>query len=195
MARSGPAILLIRHGETEWSLSGQHTGRTDIPLTAAGRERAQALGGRLAGRNFALVLTSPMIRARETQLLVGVGERVEVTADLHEVDYGEYEGLTTAQVRETRPGWDLWADGVPGGESLAAAGQRADRVIERALDAGGDVALFAHGHILRILGARWLGLGPEVGGGLALGTAALCDLGFERERRVMWLWNDTSHGV
>ena len=129
MARSGPAILLIRHGETEWSLSGQHTGRTDIPLTDAGREHAQALGSRLAGRHFALVLTSPMIRARETQMLVGVGEYVEITEDLHELDYGEYEGLTTAQVRETRPGWDLWTDGVPGGESLAAAGQRADRVI------------------------------------------------------------------
>jgi probable phosphoglycerate mutase len=194
MARDGSAILLIRHGETEWSLSGQHTGRTDIPLTSAGRERAQALGRRLAGRDFALVLTSPMIRARETHRLVGVGEHIEITEDLHEVDYGEYEGLTTMQVRETRPGWDLWADGTPGGETLAAAGQRADRVIERALDAGGDVALFAHGHILRILGARWLGLPAEAGGGLALGTAALCDLGFERERRVVWLWNDTSHG-
>jgi broad specificity phosphatase PhoE len=193
MARSGPAILLIRHGETEWSRSGQHTGRTDIPLTSAGVESAEALGRRLTGRDLALVLTSPMIRARETQRLVGVGEHVEITEDLHELDYGEYEGLTTMQVRETRTGWDLWADGAPGGESLAAAGQRADRVIERALDAGGDVALFAHGHILRILGARWIGLPPEAGGGLALGTAALCDLGFERERHVIWLWNDTSH--
>jgi broad specificity phosphatase PhoE len=195
MARAGPSILLIRHGETEWSLSGQHTGRTDIPLTSAGRERAQALGRGLAGRDFALVLTSPMIRARETHRLVGVGEHVEITEDLHEVDYGEYEGMTTMQVRAARPGWDLWADGVPGGETLAAAGQRADRVIVRALDAGGDVALFAHGHILRILGVRWLGLPPEAGGGLALGTAALCDLGFERERRVIWLWNDTSHSA
>jgi probable phosphoglycerate mutase len=193
VARTGPAILLIRHGETEWSLSGQHTGTTDLPLIPAGRERARALGRRLAGREFALVLTSPMIRARETQALVGVGERVEVTEDLRELDYGEYEGLTTAEVRETRPGWDLWAHGAPGGEALEHAGARADRVIERALDAEGDVALFAHGHILRILGARWLRLDPSVGGSLALGTAALCDLGFERERRVVWLWNDTSH--
>jgi probable phosphoglycerate mutase len=193
VARSGPAILLVRHGETEWSLSGQHTGTTDLPLLPAGRRRAQALGRRLAGRDFALVLTSPMIRARETQTLVGVGERVEVTDDLRELDYGEYEGLTTAHVRETRPGWDLWRDGAPGGEPLEDAGARADRVIERALEAAGDVALFAHGHILRVLGARWLDLPPVVGGALALGTAALCDLGFERERRVLWLWNDTSH--
>jgi probable phosphoglycerate mutase len=193
VARTGPSILLIRHGETEWSLSGQHTGSTDLPLLPEGRERARALGRRLAGRDFALVLTSPMIRARETLELVGVGERIEVTDDLRELGYGEYEGLTTAKVRETRPGWDLWQDGAPGGESLEAAAARADRVIERALNAGGDVALFAHGHILRILGARWIELPPVVGGSLALGTAALCDLGFERERRVIWLWNDTSH--
>ena len=189
MARSGPAILLIRHGETEWSRSGQHTGRTDIPLTSAGVERAEALGRRLAGRDFALVLTSPMIRARETQTLVGVGERVEVTDDLRELDYGEYEGLTTAHVREARPGWDLWRDGAPGGESLEDAGARADRVIERALAAEDDTLLFAHGHFLRIVGARWIGMGPEGGGHLVVETATLGALGFERERRVLRRWN------
>jgi len=193
MARSGPAVLLIRHGETEWSRSGQHTSSTDLPLLPEGRERAHALGRRLAGRNFALVLSSPLLRARETLELVGPGEPVQVTDDLRELDYGSYEGRTTAEIRETRPGWDLWSDGTPDGETLDAAGDRVDRVIGRAIAAGGDVALFAHGHILRILGARWLGLPPAVGGGIALGTAALCDLGFERERRVVWLWNDTSH--
>ena len=195
MARSGPALLLIRHGETEWSRSGQHTSRTDLPLLEEGVRVAEALGRRLRGRDFALVLTSPLIRARETCRLVGVGERIEVDGDLVELGYGSYEGLTTAQVREKRPGWDLWHDGTPDGESLDAAAARADRVIARALDAGGDVALFAHGHILRILGARWIGLSPAAGGALALGTAALCDLGFERERRVIWLWNDTGHGA
>jgi len=191
--RSGPAILLVRHGETEWSRSGQHTGVTDIPLTDAGRRHAELLRSRLAQREFALVLTSPLQRARETARLAGLGERGEVMDELREFDYGDYEAITTAQIRETRPGWDLWRDGAPNGETVEAVGDRVDRVIDRALAAGGDVALFAHGHVLRVLGARWLELPPAVGGRLALGTAALCDLGFERERRVLWLWNDTSH--
>jgi broad specificity phosphatase PhoE len=191
MARSGPAILLVRHGETAWSVSGQHTSTTDVPLTDAGRRRAQALGARLAERELALVLTSPMRRARDTAALAGLGDRAEVTEDLHEVAYGSYEGRTTAEIREERPGWDLWRDGTPDGEALDAAGARCDRVIARALEAGGDVALVAHGHILRVLGARWIGLPAAAGGALGLGTAALCDLGFERERRVIWLWNDT----
>jgi probable phosphoglycerate mutase len=124
---------------------------------------------------------------------VGVGETVEVTEDLLELGYGEYEGRTTADVRKERPGWDLWKDGSPGGESLEDAAARVDRVIERALAVDGDVACFAHGHILRIVGARWIGLEPAAAACLGLGTAALCDLGFERERRVIWLWNDTSH--
>jgi broad specificity phosphatase PhoE len=191
MARPGPSILLIRHGETEWSRSGKHTSTSDVPLTDEGRARARALGARFAGRSFALVLTSPMVRARDTAALAGLGGRAEVTDDLHEVAYGSYEGRTTPEIRAQRPGWDLWVDGTVDGEALDAAGRRADRVIERALAAGGDVALVAHGHILRVLGARWIGLPAAAGGSLALGTAAVCDLGFERERRVIWAWNDT----
>lgn len=193
MARTGPAVLLVRHSETEWSRSGQHTSRTDLPLLDEGRPMAAALGRRLAGRAFELVLSSPLKRAWETAELTGLGDVVEATHDLLELGYGEYEGRTTADIRTERPGWDIWKDGSPGGESLADAAERVDRVIARAASADGDVALFAHGHILRILGARWLGLPPLAGGSLALSTASLCDLGFERERRVLWGWNDTSH--
>ena len=193
MARNGPSILLVRHGDTEWSRSGQHTSRTDLPLLDDGLPVAEALGRRLAERAFALVLSSPLARARDTARLAGLGEVTEVTDDLRELGYGDYEGRTTAEIRTERPGWDLWRDGAPGGESLAAAAERTDRVIARAEAAGGDVALFGHGHILRILGARWLGLPPAAAAGLALSTAALCDLGYERERHVIWLWNDTSH--
>jgi broad specificity phosphatase PhoE len=193
MARNGPSILLIRHGDTEWSRSGQHTSRTDLPLLDDGLPVAEALGMRLADRPFALVLTSPLARARDTARLAGLGDVAEVTDDLRELGYGDYEGRTTPEIRAERPGWDLWRDGAPGGEPLAAAAERTDRVIARAEAAGGDVALFGHGHILRIMGARWLGLPPTAAAGLALSTAALCDLGYERERRVIWLWNDTSH--
>jgi len=193
MARTGPLVMLVRHGETEWSRSGQHTSRTDLPLLDDGRTDAEALGRRLAGHEFALVLTSPMMRARDTARLAGISDRVEVTEDLGELGYGEYEGLTTPEIRAERPGWDLWTDGAPGGEPLEQAAARCDRVIARTLDAGGDVALFAHGHILRIVGARWLGLPARAASGLGLSTASLCILGFERERRVVWLWNDTSH--
>jgi len=193
MARTGPAVLLVRHSETEWSRSGQHTSRTDLPLLDEGRPMAAALGRRLAGRAFELVLSSPLKRAWETAELTGLGDVAEATDDLLELGYGEYEGRTTADIRTERPGWDIWKNGSPGGESLADAAERVDRVIARAASADGDVALFAHGHILRILGARWLGLPPLAGGSLALSTASLCDLGFERERRVLWGWNDTSH--
>jgi|SRR5215207_106630 len=193
MARTGPAVLLIRHGETDWSRSGRHTSRTDLPLLDEGRPQAEALGRRVAGRSFALVMTSPMTRARETAELAGLAGVAEVSDDLRELGYGSYEGLTTLEIRAERPGWDLWKDGSPGGEPLAEAAARVDRVIAHALDADGDVALFAHGHILRIVGARWLSLPPETAASLALSTAALCDLGFERERRVIWLWNDTGH--
>ncbi len=189
-----PVVLLVRHGDTEWSRSGQHTSRTDLPLLADGEAAAEALGRRVRGYDLALALASPMRRARETARLAGVGE-VEITEDLHELGYGEYEGRTTADIRVERPGWSIWADGAPGGEPLAEAAARVDRVIARAQAAGGDVALFAHGHILRILGARWLDLPPDAAAGLALSTASLCILGFERERRVIWLWNDTSHRV
>jgi broad specificity phosphatase PhoE len=191
--RTGHATLLIRHGETAWALSGQHTGVTDIPLTERGRRHAKLLSQRLAERTFAAVFTSPLSRARDTAAIAGLGEQAEVLEDLREVDYGDYEGRKTLDIRAERPGWNLWRDGTPNGETILEAGVRADRVIKRRLDIDGDVAIFAHGHFLRILGARWAGLAPEGGMGLALGTAALCDLGWERERRVIWLWNDTSH--
>lgn len=183
-----PTVVLIRHGETEWSASGKHTSVTDVPLTPAGRRAAERLRERLAGRAFSLVLTSPRARARETCALAGLDG--EVDEDLAELGYGEYEGRTTPEIREERPGWSVWRDGSPGGETVDAAGERADRVIARALAAGGDVALFAHGHLLRILGARWIGLPAAMGGHLALSTGAVCELGFERERRALWLWND-----
>ena len=189
MAEPGAAIVLIRHGETEWSRTGRHTSTTDLPLTEEGRARALALGERLGGRRFGLVLTSPMRRSRDTAELAGLGDRAEVTEDLHEVAYGSYEGRTAIDIREERPGWDLWRDGTPDGESLAAAGERADRVIARALAAEGDVALVGHGHMLRVLGARWIDLPPETGGSLGLGTAAICELGFHRDRRIIWHWN------
>jgi len=187
-------IVLIRHGETEWSAAGRHTGVTDVPLTDSGRDAARRAGEALAGRSFALVLTSPRQRARETAALAGFPDAV-LDEDLVELDYGDYEGITTARIRETRPGWDVWRDSSPNGESLARAAQRADRVIERALGTGGDVLIVAHGHLLRILAARWIELGPEGGGRLALGTAAACTLGFERERRVIWRWNDQAQSA
>jgi broad specificity phosphatase PhoE len=184
-------VVLVRHGETEWSRSGQHTGKTDLPLTEDGEAQARTIVTRLAGREFALVLSSPMQRARRTAELAGYGERAEVDADLCERDYGEYEGLTTKEIRKTIPGWDVWRDEMTGGETLAQVGARADRVLERALGADGDTLVFAHSHLLRTLGARWIGLGPEGGGKLVLGTAAICVLGFERERRVLKRWNWT----
>jgi probable phosphoglycerate mutase len=181
-------LWLVRHGETEWSRSGAHTGRTDIPLTAAGRDNAAALGRYLAAHPFALVLVSPLQRARETCRLAGY-ENALIDPDLSEWDYGDYEGRTTAQIQEERPGWSLWADGVPNGETAAQVAARAEAAIARALAADGDVALFAHGHILRVLAARWLGLPPEDGRLFALGTAAVSTLGYERQARVVTLWN------
>jgi broad specificity phosphatase PhoE len=182
---------LVRHAETEWSLSGRHTGRTDVPLTDAGRERARALGERLRGRSFALVLTSPLERARETAGLAGLGDRAQQREDLLEWDYGDYEGVTTRDIREARPGWYLWTDGVPGGETGDEVGARCDRIIEEIVGADGDVAIFAHGHVLRALGARWVEQPVSFGGRLFLTTGALCVIGFEREVRVIRLWNET----
>jgi broad specificity phosphatase PhoE len=190
---NAPTVILVRHGATEWSVSGQHTSRTDLPLTQDGRKNARCLPQRLAAHHFALVLTSPLSRARETAELAGLGDVAQVDDDLRELEYGEYEGRTTAEIREERPGWDVWTDDSPGGETPAEAGRRADRVIERALAAGGDVALFGHGHMLRILGARWIELDADEGGRLALSTGAVSELGFERERRVIHVWNDTRH--
>jgi probable phosphoglycerate mutase len=182
-------VYLVRHGETEWSASGKHTSTTDVPLTDAGRAAARRLRDRLAGVDFALVLTSPRIRARETAELAGLGDRAQVEPDLAEFAYGSYEGRTTPEIREERPGWSLWRDGAPGGETAEAVGERADRVIARALDAGGDVALFAHGHVLRVLGARWIEQPAALAERLALSTGALCRLSFEREVRVIWEWD------
>jgi broad specificity phosphatase PhoE len=183
-------LVLVRHGATEWSASGQHTGVTDLPLSEAGRRDAERLRERLARYDFALVLTSPLARARETWELVGLGARAEVEPDLREFDYGSYEGLTSDEIRQERPGWSVWRDGSPGGETPDQVGVRADRAIARALEAGGDVALCAHGHLLRVVGARWIELPAAYGGHLALATAAVCELGYERERRAIWLWND-----
>ena len=184
-------LWLIRHGETEWSRSGQHTGRTDIPLTAQGERQAALLGRRLAERKFALVLTSPLRRARETCRRAGYGTVALDEPDLMEWTYGAYEGHTTAQIREEVPGWIIWKSGVSGGESADQVGARCDRVIARCSNVEGDVALFAHGHVLRILAARWLGL-PAMGGRyLALDTASLSVLGHEHEARVIRNWNES----
>ena len=188
-------VVLVRHGETEWTLTGRHTGRTDIPLTEHGREQARRIGATLRDRRFALVLSSPLSRALETCRLAGLGDLAEVTDDLLEWDYGEYEGLRTVDIRETRPRWSLWTDGVPGGETAAAVAERVDRVIDRARSAGGTVALFAHGHVLRVLTARWLGLPPEDGRLFAMEPAALSVLGYERETRVVRRWNAPVPGV
>jgi broad specificity phosphatase PhoE len=186
-------IVLVRHGPTEWSVSGRHTGATDIPLTDAGRETAALLRERLARYEFTTVLVSPLRRARDTAELAGLGDRAQVEPDLREYDYGDYEGLTTHEIREQRPGWYLWRDGVPDGETPEEVGERADRVIARALAGGGDAALFGHGHILRVIGARWIELHASYAGHLALGTAAVCELDLEREQRVIALWNGTAH--
>jgi broad specificity phosphatase PhoE len=185
-------MVLLRHGATEWSLSGQHTGRTDIPLLDLGRAQARAAGELLSGLRLAQVLTSPLERARETCVLAGFDGEPE--PDLLEWDYGAYEGLTSAEIREERPGWDLWIDGVVDGEGAADVGRRVDRVIERARLVQGDTLCVAHGHVLRVLTARWLGL-PPVGGRLfALGTGTVSILGWERDTPVVSLWNDSAEG-
>jgi probable phosphoglycerate mutase len=182
-------LWLIRHGETEWSLSGAHTGLTDIPLTPAGEQKARAIRDKVAGVHFAMVLTSPLLRARRTCELAGFGDQAQIEPNLVEWNYGDYEGRTTADIRKERPGWYLFRDGVPNGETVEQVGARARRVIERALTANGDVALFAHGHILRILAACWLELPPENGKLLVLGTAGIGTLGFEHATRVIDRWN------
>lgn len=170
-------------------MTGQHTGRTDIELTDTGRRQAERLGGILAGRHFAAVLTSPLRRATETCRLAGFREAAEVRDDLREWDYGAYEGRTTADIRGERPGWSLWTDGVPGGESPEDVGGRADRVVAELGSLEGDAAVFSHGHLLRVLAARWIGLPPAGGKRLALHTATVSVLGYERETPVLLRWN------
>jgi broad specificity phosphatase PhoE len=182
-------VVLVRHGETEWSRDGKHTGRTDVPLTPVGRKQAEALREVLSGREFARVLTSPLSRAAETARLAGFGERAEERDELREWDYGEYEGRTTPEIRAERPGWSLWRDGVPGGESAAEVAGRVDRLLGELRTIEGDVLVFAHGHLLRVLAARWVGLGPECGGLLALDPATISILGYERETPVIRVWN------
>jgi probable phosphoglycerate mutase len=188
-------IVLARHGETEWSRDGRHTGRTDIPLTENGRREALQLREVLEGRSFARVLSSPLQRALETCRLAGLGDRAEISEDLVEWDYGEYEGITTAQIRESRPDWNLWRDGCPGGETAADVGRRADRVLAELEGVEGDVAVFAHGHVLRVMAARWVALPPESGALFALNTGTLSVLGYERETRVVRRWNAPVSGA
>jgi broad specificity phosphatase PhoE len=184
-----PDLWLIRHGETEWSRSGAHTGRTDLPLTAEGERKASTIGRYLAGRPFALVLTSPLTRARETCRRAGYGDVAQIEPDLREWDYGAYEGRTSAEIRQTVPDWTIWTSPVPGGETIEQVAERARRVIVRANTAAGDVALFAHGHLLRVLTACWLELPPNAGRLFALETASISVLGYERENRVISQWN------
>jgi probable phosphoglycerate mutase len=183
-------IVLIRHGQTEWSAAGRHTSYTDLDLTDIGVEQARAVGKKLAGRKFAAVLSSPRKRALSTAELAGLTV-AEITEDLAEWNYGEYEGITTAEIRKTRPDWSLWTDGCPGGESPAEVGARVDRVLARAREllAGGDVALVGHGHCLRVCGARWVGLPPRDGRLLKLDTATLSTLGFEHGDPAIDTWN------
>jgi len=183
------SLWLIRHGETEWSRSGAHTGRTDLPLTNDGQQRAAAIGRYLAGRRFALVLTSPLRRATETCRIAGYGDIAEIEVNLREWDYGQFEGRTTADIRREVPNWSLWTIGVPGGETIQQVADRARLVIERSSSVSGEVALFAHGHILRILTACWLDLAPDAGRLFALDTGSLSVLGYERETRVIQRWN------
>jgi broad specificity phosphatase PhoE len=189
--RTHPEVVLVRHGETEWSANGRHTSRTDLPLTAAGRARAEALAPELAERRFSLVLCSPLRRARETCQLAGFGDQAVVCDELREWDYGEYEGLTTPEIRAQRPEWDLWRDGCPGGESPSEIEARADLVLERVREAGGDAVLFAHGHVLRVVAARWLAEPAAFGARLALSAGAVSTLGHERETEVLREWNCT----
>ena len=182
-------VFAIRHGETAWSLNGRHTGATDIPLTDNGRRRAGQLRPVLAREMFACVLVSPMQRARETCELAGFGDRAVVDPDLMEWDYGQYEGLTTDQINEFAPGWQIFRDGCPGGESPEQAAARVDRVIARARAAKGDVALFAHGHLLRALAARWLGFPVGAGQHFYLSTGTVSVLGYYRDAPVLRIWN------
>jgi probable phosphoglycerate mutase len=183
------SVVLIRHGETEWSRSGRHTGRTDVELSDEGRRQALGLRGVLDQWSFGLVLTSPLGRARETARLAGVGGVARIDDDLAEWDYGDLEGCTTDEIRQEMPGWTVWSGPVPGGESIDEVCTRADRVIERLLTTSGDVALFGHGHHLRILGARWIELAPVEGRGFELSTATVSTLGWDRGTPVISSWN------
>jgi broad specificity phosphatase PhoE len=186
-------VWLVRHGETEWSASGKHTGRTDIPLTETGRHQARALRRHLEGRPFERVLVSPMQRARETCRIAGFGERAEVEPAITEWDYGVYEGRRTADIRKKIPGWSVWSHELPEGESVEDVGARVGPVVERLATVESAAVVFAHAHLLRVLAARWIGLPPEVGRSFTLGTASVSVLGWERENRVIVCWNQDWH--
>ncbi len=195
MSETLPEVYLARHGETAWTISRQHTGRTDLPLTPRGEDNAWGLHDRLRGLVFDRVFVSPLRRARQTCLLAGFSEQAICVAELTEWDYGDYEGLTTAEIRSKRPRWSLFRDGCPGGESVAAVGARADRVIARLRSMPGHVLIFGHGHFFRVLAARWVGLPPGDASRFVLGTAALSILGYEHgpEDPAIRLWNDDRH--
>ena len=195
VAGPGNEVVAVRHGETAWTVSGQHTGRTDIPLTEAGRRHGALLATRLRGRSFARVLTSPLSRAWDTARLAGLAAEAEPCDDLLEWDYGDYEGRRTVDIRRERPGWTLWDGGVPHGETAEDVGRRVDRVIAAVREAEGDVALFSHGHLLRVLAARWVGLRPADGRRMALAPGALSVLGWEREAPVIVRWNQLWTGT
>lgn len=191
MAATDLQLWLIRHGETAWSLSGAHTSRTDIPLTDRGRERARKIKDYLAGKSFSMVLTSPMQRARDTCRIAGLGDVAQIDDDLSEWNYGAYEGRTTEEIQREIPGWSVWTSPIIDGETINQVAERANRVIARAAAKGGNVALFAHAHILRILTACWIQMPPVTGSRLALGTGTVSILGYERETRVISEWNRT----
>jgi broad specificity phosphatase PhoE len=195
MSEELPIIYLARHGETAWSLTGQHTGRTDLPLTEAGERNARRLQERLSGLKFIRVFTSPLLRAGRTCELAGFGSVAEIDGDLVEWDYGEYEGLRTAEIRVKRPGWQLFRDGCPGGESPQQVATRADRVVDRLRGLPGDILLFSSGHFLRVLAARWVGIDTFGARSFMLSTASLSALGYEHglEQPAIRLWNETRH--
>jgi probable phosphoglycerate mutase len=186
-------LVLVRHGQTEWSHDGRHTSRTDIELTDEGRRAAELLRPRLAASEFVVVLTSPRQRARETAALAGFADRAVEDDDLAEWDYGDYEGQRTIDIRLDRPGWSIWNEGVPNGETIEQVAARADRVVERAREADGDILAFAHAHFLRVVAARWLWFPPQAGRHFGLSTTGVSVLGKQREDAVVELWNDTSH--
>ena len=186
-------VWLVRHGETEWARLGRHTGRTDVPLTEIGRDQARALGRRLSGHPFKLILTSPLSRATETTAIAGFGAAAITDPDLREWDYGDLEGRLTEEIRIDYPGWTIWRGPWPGGESIDQVGARADRIVARLQGADGDALVVAHGHLLRVLAACWLGLPLTSGGLFALGTATISVLGWERDTRVIEIWNETCH--
>jgi broad specificity phosphatase PhoE len=197
MSQSLPQIYLARHGETAWTITGQHTGLTDLPLTERGERNARRLGERLRGLSFARVFCSPLVRARRTCDLAGFGRVAEIDQDLVEWNYGDFEGVTTADIRKQRPDWQLFRDGCPGGETVAQIGARADRVIGRLRSLNADAMVFSSGHFFRVFAARWLGLEPADGRYLVLDTAALSVLGYEHNASepVIRLWNEVRHAT